>query len=310
MTPSYIALHERGELAERAEKARVILEDCTLCPRQCRVNRFEGEEGHCLVGAEAEVASAGPHFGEEDPLVGSNGSGTIFMSSCNLRCTFCQNYDISQQERGQRVSARQLGQLMVDLQLRGCHNINFVTPTHQLPAILEGLIHAVEAGLSVPLVYNSSGYDSVESLELLDGIFDIYMPDLKTLSSEVAERYMNAPNYPDAVKAALREMHRQVGDLVLDSRGIAMRGILLRHLVMPAGKATTREAMTFLRDEISPDTYVNVMAQYRPAGRSSDFTEIDRPITGNEYQKALDIAAEVGMQRLDERRPKFFIRWG
>jgi putative pyruvate formate lyase activating enzyme len=310
MTPSYIALHERGELAERAAKARAILEECTLCPRQCRVNRIEGEEGHCLVGAQAEVASAGSHFGEEDPLVGSNGSGTIFMSSCNLRCAFCQNYDISQQERGQRISARQFGRLMTDLQIRGCHNINFVTPTHQVPAILGGLIHAVEAGLSVPLVYNSSGYDCVESLKLLDGIFDIYMPDLKTLSGDVAERYLRAPDYPRVVKAALREMHRQVGDLVLDRSGIATRGILLRHLVMPEDKATTREALTFLRDEISPDTYVNVMAQYRPAGRSADFPEIDRPITGNEYRKALDIAAEVGMQRLDERRPKFFVRWG
>jgi len=294
---------------ERAEKARAILEECTLCPRQCRINRLENEEGYCLVGAEAEVASAGPHFGEEDPLVGRNGSGTIFMSSCNLRCSFCQNFDISQQHRGRSISPEALANLMIDLQVRGCHNINFVTPTHQVPAILQGLTHAIEAGLSVPLVYNSSGYDSVETLKLLDGIFDIYMPDLKTLSSEAAERYMNAPDYPDAVKAALREMHRQVGDLVMNSRGIAMRGILLRHLVMPEGKATTREAMTFLHDDISPGTYVNIMAQYRPAGESSKFPEIDRAITGNEYQEALAIAAEVGMERLDERRPKFFYRW-
>jgi putative pyruvate formate lyase activating enzyme len=309
MTPCYIAVHERGELAGRAEKARAILEECTLCPRQCRVNRFEGEAGYCLVGAEAEVASAGPHYGEEDPLVGSNGSGTIFMSSCNLRCSFCQNFDISQQSRGQTINPQAMGALMIDLQIRGCHNVNFVTPTHQVPAILEGLIHAIDAGLSVPLVYNCSGYDSVETLELLDGIFDIYMPDLKTLSSEVAERYMNAPDYPDAVKAALREMHRQVGDLEMNSRGVAMRGILLRHLVMPEGKATTREAMEFLHDEISPKTYVNIMAQYRPAGRSANFPEIDRAITGNEYQEALAIAADVGMDRLDQRRPKFFFRW-
>jgi putative pyruvate formate lyase activating enzyme len=301
-----MALHERGELVGRAEKARALLAECTLCPRKCRVNRLEGEEGYCLVGAEAEVASVGPHFGEEAPLVGSNGSGTIFLSSCNLRCCFCQNFDISQQQRGRTLTPRALGKLMVDLQVSGCHNINFVTPTHQLPAILEGLIQAVDGGLSVPLVYNSSGYDSVDSLKLLDGIFDIYMPDLKTLSSEVAEKYMNAPDYPEAVKAALKEMHRQVGDLALNSRGIAMRGILLRHLVMPEGKATTREAMTFLRDEISPNTYVNIMAQYRPAGESSNFPEIDRAITGSEYQEALAIAAEVGMARLDERRPKFF----
>ncbi len=309
MTPSYIALHDRGELAERAEKARAVLEECTLCPRQCRVNRLEGEEGYCLVGAEAEVASVGPHFGEEDPLVGSNGSGTIFMTSCNLRCAFCQNFDISQQSRGQKITPEALGAVMIDLQVRGCHNINFVTPTHQVPAILEGLIHAVEAGLSVPLVYNSSGYDSVDTLKLLDGVIDIYMPDLKTLGSEVAERYMNAPDYPEAVKAALVEMHRQVGDLVMNSRGIATRGILLRHLVMPEGKATTREAMTFLRDEISPNTYVNIMAQYRPAGESASFPEIDRAITGNEYDQALRIAAEVGINRLDERRPKFLLRW-
>jgi putative pyruvate formate lyase activating enzyme len=308
MTPAYIALHERGELTDRAEKARAMLEECTLCPRQCGVNRLVGEQGYCLVGPEAEVASVAPHFGEEDPLVGSNGSGTIFLSSCNLRCAFCQNFDISQQHRGRTLTPAALGKLMIDLQVSGCHNINFVTPTHQLPAILEGLLHAVDAGLSVPLVYNSSGYDSVETLKLLEGIFDIYMPDLKTLSSEVAEKYMNAPDYPQAVKAALKEMHRQVGDLVLNSRGIAMRGMLLRHLVMPEGKATTREVLTFLHDEISADAYVNIMAQYRPAGESSNFPEIDRAITGTEYQEALAIAAEVGMERLDERRPKFLYR--
>jgi putative pyruvate formate lyase activating enzyme len=309
MTPSYLDLHERGELAERAAAARVILDECTLCPRRCAVNRLEDEEGHCLVGFRAEVASAGPHYGEEAPLVGSGGSGTIFLASCNLRCVFCQNYDISQQMRGEIISAEALGRLMVGLQVQGCHNINFVTPTHQVPAILEGLLHAVKMGLSVPLVYNTSGYDSVETLRMLDGIFDIYMPDLKTLDSEAAARYMQAPDYPEVVKAALREMHRQVGDLQINQRGIATRGILLRHLVMPGGLASTREALTFLRDEISPRTYVNIMAQWRPAGETASFPEIDRAISASEYEQALAIAAQLGMQRLDERRPKFLFKW-
>jgi putative pyruvate formate lyase activating enzyme len=309
MTPSYVELHERGELAERAAAARAILDECALCPRRCAVNRLEDEEGHCLVGPSAEVASAGPHYGEEAPLVGSGGSGTIFLASCNLRCVFCQNYDISQQMRGEIISAEALGRLMVGLQVQGCHNINFVTPTHQVAAILEGLLHAVEMGLSVPLVYNTSGYDSVETLKLLDGVFDIYMPDLKTLDSAVAARFMQAPDYPEVVKNALREMHRQVGELQINQRGVATRGVLLRHLVMPGGLASTREALTFLRDEISPRTYVNIMAQWRPAGETARHPEIDRPISAGEYEQALEIAAELGMERLDERRPKFLFRW-
>jgi len=306
MEPSYISLHERGELRLRADQAREILGECTLCPRECRVNRLEDEAGHCVVGAEAEVASAGPHFGEEAPLVGRGGSGTIFLSSCNLRCVFCQNHDISQRTRGEILSPRALGRIMASLQVQGCHNINFVTPTHQVPAILAGLVHAVEAGLSMPLVYNSSGYDSVRTLRLLDGIFDIYMPDLKTLDRESAERYMGAPDYPRRGRDALREMHRQVGDLRIDSRGLAVRGLLLRHLVMPGGRATTREALTFLHDEISPTTYLNVMAQWRPAGESGRFPEIDRAITAAEYEEALRIAEEVGMTRLDKRKPRWF----
>ncbi|MBN1947098.1 MAG: radical SAM protein [Bradymonadales bacterium] len=309
MEPCYLALHARGELGERADRARSLLAGCTLCPRRCGVDRLAGERGVCLVGPEAEIASAGPHFGEESPLVGRCGSGTIFFSSCNLRCVFCQNYDISQEMRGQTVSAESLGRVMLGLQEQGCHNINFVTPSHQVPAILAGLVEAVDMGLRVPLVYNTSGYDSVETLQLLDGVFDIYMPDLKTLSHEAAERYCRAKDYPEVVKAALKEMHRQVGDLELDEDGIALRGILLRHLVMPGGVATTREALRFVHDEISPDTYVNIMAQYHPEGEAPRFEEIDRPISTREYQEALTMAAEVGMHRLDERRPRFFIRW-
>ena len=299
MKPSYIELHERGELTTRAEQARAVLAACTLCPRRCGIDRSAGEEGHCLVGPHAEVASAGPHFGEEAPLVGRGGSGTVFLSSCNLRCVFCQNHDISQEMRGQPLGPEALGRLMAGLQIQGCHNINFVTPTHQVPAILEGLVRAVEAGLSVPLVYNSSGYESVETLRLLEGVFDIYMPDLKTLDSETAQRYMNAPDYPEVVKAAIREMHRQVGDLVPDSRGIAVRGLLVRHLGQARGVRDDRRGR---RLPARRDLAVDLPEHHEPvAARRPDpsFPEIDRAITGAEFEDALRIAAETGMQRLD-----------
>jgi putative pyruvate formate lyase activating enzyme len=308
MTPCYLEAHAQGVLRERIERAEAALRACALGPRACGVARAAGEQGHCLVGAAAEIASAGPHHGEEAPLVGRGGSGTIFLASCNLRCVFCQNYDISQQERGQLVSARVLGELMVRLQEHGCHNINFVTPSHQVPAILAALPFAIERGLTVPLVYNTSGYDSLATLALSDGIFDIYLPDLKTLDEACARRYLRAADYPEVVKAALREMHRQVGNLVLDADGIATRGILLRHLVMPAGLAATRAALCFVRDELSPDTYMNIMAQYHPAGETAQHPAIDRPVTRAEHQHALDLAAEVGVTRLDERRPKL-LRW-
>ena len=308
MPPSYLETYRTGELAKRAQRALDILRDCTLCPRACKVDRVVGEEGTCLVGPAAEVASFGPHFGEESPLVGRGGSGTIFLSSCNLRCVFCQNYDISQEMRGRILSADELAGTMLGLQRAGCHNINFVTPTHQVPAILAGLVVAIEGGLEVPLVYNSSGYDSVKTLKLLEDVFDIYMPDLKTLDERTAEVHLRAPDYPKVVRAALREMHRQVGDLEIDHLGLATRGIVLRHLVMPNGLAATREALTFLHDEISPNTYLNIMAQWHPAGETVDYPEIDRRVTSDEYQRALDIAADVGMNRLDQRRAKFFVR--
>lgn len=303
MAASYLE-RSRAELRERAAHARHALEDCQLCPRRCRVDRLAGELGTCEVGAEAMIASAGPHFGEEDPLVGRSGSGTIFFGSCNLRCLFCQNYDISQQRRGKRVDAKALARIMVELERTGCHNVNLVTPSHQVAAILAALPLAVAAGLTVPIVYNTSGYDAVETLELLDGVVDIYMPDLKTLDPECARRYLRAEDYPDAARAALREMHRQVGDLELDEEGIAVRGILLRHLVMPDGLATTEQALTFVRDELSPNTYVNIMAQWRPAGETASHPAVDRPIRSDEYREALAIAERVGIHRLDERRPK------
>ncbi len=299
MTPLYVQTHRRGELRERIERARAMLRCCRLCPRACEVDRLAGEQGTCLLGADAAVASAGPHYGEESPLVGWGGSGTIFLASCNLRCVFCQNFDISQQSVGRTVSPERLGRMMLALQERGCHNVNLVTPSHQVPAILAGLGCAIDGGLRIPLVYNSSGYDAVEALELLEAVVDIYMPDLKTLDRHCAQSYLRAPDYPEAARAALREMHRQVGDLQLDERGVATRGVLLRHLVMPQGLASTRQVLTFVRDELSPRTYVNIMAQWHPAGETHRHPSIDRRLRAAELREALAVAAELGLDRLD-----------
>jgi putative pyruvate formate lyase activating enzyme len=247
------------------------------------------------------VSSFSPHFGEEEPLVGRGGSGTIFLTSCNLRCVFCQNYDISHRMEGEEVEAKDLAAMMLRLQALGCHNINFVTPTHQVPQILEALALAAGQGLRLPLVYNCGGYEAVATLRLLDGIVDIYMPDFKFADSEAAATYADAPDYPDVARAAIREMHRQVGDLVLDEHGIAQRGLLVRHLVMPNGLAGTRKVMRFLAQEISRNTYVNVMAQYRPCGLAHRHPAIARGITATEYREAVEAALEEGIHRLDER---------
>lgn len=300
---AYIRALQDGSLSERVETAREMLRDCNVCPRDCRVNRLEGETGFCGIGEKAMVASAHPHYGEEAPLVGSGGSGTIFFTSCNLKCIFCQNFEISQLMEGQEVDRSGLANLMLDLQKIGCHNVNFVTPSHVVPQILDALHLAAEKGLKVPLVYNTGGYDSVETLRLLDGVVDIYMPDLKFMDSEVSKLLMNAPDYPDVVKAGIREMHRQVGDLELKERGVATRGLLVRHLVMPADLAGTREAMRFLAQEVSPNTYVNVMSQYRPCGRAFEDERIARSVTRQEYEAALKAAEEEGITRLDDRVP-------
>lgn len=284
-------------LEDRARAAVARLEACNICPRCCGVNRLQDERGFCRTGRLARVASYTPHFGEEAPLVGRSGSGTIFFCGCNLACVFCQNYDISQQNLGRVVSAETLARMMLALQDSGCHNINFVTPTHVVPQILEALVPAREEGLHVPLVYNSSGYDSVQTLRLLEGVFDIYMPDAKYGSDEPALKYSNAPGYTGIMKAAIREMHRQVGDLALDEDGVAVRGLLVRHLVMPEGAAGTAEVVRFLSQEISPNTYLNVMAQYRPEYNASRFPELDRPITGREYADALRLAARARLTR-------------
>ncbi|MEW6382076.1 MAG: radical SAM protein [bacterium] len=300
-TASYIKTYTSGELHRRIEKAERILAKCRLCPRNCTVNRMNGERGVCRVGRLPVVSSFSPHFGEEAPLVGQHGSGTIFLTSCNLSCIFCQNWDISHLREGKEISIEAFAQIMVHLQGMGCHNINFVTPTHFVTQILEALPRAIEMGLSVPLVYNTGGYDSVETLKLLDGVFDIYMPDFKYWDEEVAQRLSKAPGYPEAARAAIREMHRQVGNLVVDARGLAQRGLLVRHLVLPEGLSGTRDIMRFLAQEISPDTYVNIMDQYYPCGEAGDYPPLNRRLTRMEYRQALNEARAEGIHRFDSR---------
>jgi putative pyruvate formate lyase activating enzyme len=304
MEPSYLRLHQSGELDERIRQARALLEDCTVCPRQCRVDRTAGELGFCGTGRLARVASFNLHFGEEEPLVGSGGSGTIFFAQCNLACEFCQNWDISHEgQDATEVAPNQLAYIMLELKRQGAHNINFVTPSHVVPQILEALPEAIQGGLDLPLVYNSGGYDSLETLALMDGVVDIYMPDAKFAHKEYAERFCKASDYPERAMDALAEMHRQVGDLVLDENGVAMRGLLIRHLLMPGGLAGTEEWMAFLAG-LSPKTYVNIMDQYRPCGRACNYPELSRSITPQEYEDAKHTAFEAGITRLDNRESR------
>ncbi len=301
--PAYLALHRSGELQRRAEQAVAGLRECRVCPRQCGADRLADKTAVCKTGRYALVSSYFPHFGEEDCLRGWGGSGTIFFARCNLRCVFCQNADISQRESGVPATPERLAVMMLELQACGCHNINFVTPEHVVPQMLEALVIAAENGLKLPIVYNTSAYDSLESLRLLDGVVDIYMPDFKIWGSKFSQAYLLAKDYPQAAKAAIAEMHRQVGVLKLDERGIAKRGVLVRHLVMPGRVAGTRQIMRFLAG-LSPDTYVNVMAQYRPAHKVSatHYAEINRRITPQEYEQAVRAAHDAGLWRLDERQ--------
>jgi putative pyruvate formate lyase activating enzyme len=301
--PAYLALYRSGELQRRAATGLERLENCLVCPRDCGVDRMANKTAACKTGRYARVSSYFPHFGEEDCLRGWNGSGTIFFSMCNLRCVFCQNYDISQAGEGSETRPERLAEMMLELQARGCHNINFVTPEHVVPQILEALPIAVEGGLRLPLVYNTSAYDSMDSMNLMDGIVDIYMPDFKFWDERLSLRYLLAKDYPQAAARAIKEMHRQVGALKFDERGVAKRGVLLRHLVMPDDIAGTGEIMRYLAQEVSPDTFVNLMDQYRPAGRvnSGKFREINRRVSGREVQVALDQAREAGLWRFDER---------
>ena len=303
--PAYLGL-SLGELRRRAEEAIAGLTSCVACPRNCRVNRLQGKTAVCKTGRYARVASHVPHFGEEDCLRGWSGSGTIFFSWCNLRCVFCQNFDISQEGMGAETHPERLAGMMLELEARGCHNINFVTPEHVVPELLEALPIAIEGGLRLPLVYNTGAYDGIESLRSLDGIVDIYMPDFKFWDRQLSLKYLRAKDYPEVARAAIREMHRQVGDLVIGEDGLARRGLLVRHLVMPGGIAGSREIMRFLAREISKETYVNVMDQYSPAGRVSRerFFELNRRITRAEWDDAVRAALEAGLHRLDQpRRP-------
>ncbi|RJP68204.1 MAG: radical SAM protein [Candidatus Abyssobacteria bacterium SURF_17] len=285
------------QLAERADRALARLESCDLCPRNCGVNRLEDELGFCRTGRNALLSSYGPHFGEEAPLVGAHGSGTIFFAGCNLGCIFCQNYDISHLLHGAPVTAEELVDVMLELQRKGCHNINFVSPSHVAAQMLEALAIAHERGLRAPLVYNCGGYDSLETLKLLDGVIDIYMPDAKYADEKIAMEFSRAPNYPEIMKAALKEMHRQVGDLEVDERGVAVRGMLIRHLVLPNGLAGTQEIVQFIARELSVNSYVNVMAQYHPVYMAYEHRSLNRRITRTEYLEALDMASASGLHR-------------
>lgn len=304
----YQELHAKGDLRARAEQARESLKDCHLCPRGCGVDRLAGEMGKCRTGSQALVSSYAPHFGEEAPLVGRQGSGTIFFTNCNLNCIFCQNYSISQLGEGEPVSRESLAAMMLWLQARGCHNINLVTPTHVVPFILEALEIACGKGLTVPLVYNCGGYESVATLKLLEGIVDIYMPDMKYSDEKVARELSGIQGYPEASRAAVKEMHRQVGDIQLDDEGIATRGLLVRHLVLPQGLAGTEGVVRFLAEEISTGTYLNVMAQYHPCYRAYGNPALAHPLSRDEYLEAARLARKCGLHRLDSPESRLLVR--
>ncbi|WP_374088330.1 radical SAM protein [Methylomicrobium lacus] len=296
---AYLTLLESGELEQRARIARQHLQDCDLCARYCRVDRLRTVQGAvCRIGARAVVYSYGSHHGEEDVLRGWNGSGTIFFSGCNLRCEFCQNWEISQKRAGREATAEEIAAMMLDLQVQGCHNINFVSPSHVVAQILEATLIAARHGLRRPLVYNTGGYDSPEALALLDGIIDIYMPDMKYGDSALAHRYSHVRDYWEVNHVAVKEMHRQVGDLQWDENGLAYRGLLVRHLVLPNGLAGTEKVLEFIAREISTNTYLNLMDQYYPCYRAGGIPELSRPVNAAEYQEALAIARRLGLNRL------------
>lgn len=298
--PAYLRLERSGELTERARELWSIYRGCHLCPRQCGVNRLKGEKGVCSSTSRAKVYSTHPHYGEEKPLVGRRGSGTIFFSNCNLLCVFCQNWEINHRGDGSYVSDDTIGRLMFDLQDLGCHNINFVTPTHCVPNIIQGLRAAIRRGLRVPLVYNCGGYEPVKILKLLDGIIDIYLPDFKYQDGAMSEKYSTgASDYPEVAAAAIEEMHRQVGELVVDEDGIALRGLMIRHLVLPHNIAGTDKFVQFVAKKLTRSTYVNIMAQYRPEHQAHKYPELSRRLTRDEYQQAIQWAREAGLTCLD-----------
>ncbi len=301
--PGYVELWRSGALSGRVAEALAGLASCTVCPRACRVDRLADARKLCHTGRRARVSAAFAHFGEEACLRGTHGSGTIFFSWCNLRCVFCQNWETSQVGLGDEVDARTLAQLMLVLQARGCHNINLVTPEHVVPQLLEALLHAIAGGLRLPIVYNTSGYDAHDSLRLLDGIVDVYMPDFKVWYASTAASWLGAKDYPEVARTAITEMHRQVGDLRLDARGLAVRGLLVRHLVMPEGLQETRAIVRWLADTLGTDTFLNVMGQYHPDGRvlreANRWPSLRRLVTPAEYRDAVAAARAAGLHRLD-----------
>lgn len=307
--PAYIDLLENGALAERAQKAYQLLQRCRLCPRYCGTDRRVTVKGAvCRTGVHAVVHSYGPHHGEENPLRGWNGSGTLFFSGCNLRCVYCQNWEISQKRVGREIDTGELAGMMLELQSEGCHNINLVSPSHVVAQVIAAVSIAARQGLHLPIVYNTGGYDSPEALALLDGIIDIYMPDMKYGNSIVAREYSRVRDYVEVSQQAVREMHRQVGDLVLDHWGLARRGLLVRHLVLPGDLAGTNEVLSFIAREISENTYLNLLDQYRPCYRADAHPPLDRSVSRKQYQRALKLAADFGLSRLDQRCQRG--RWG
>ncbi len=305
--PAYLSQMRSGQLEERVRLAYRHLEDCDLCPRYCHVNRRQTIRGAvCRTGERAVVHSFGPHHGEEDVLRGWRGSGTIFFSWCNLRCVFCQNWEISQKGIGRAADPEEISAMMLDLQDQGCHNINFVSPSHVVAQILNAVLIAAKKNLVLPLVYNTGGYDSPEALALLDGVIDIYMPDMKYGDSEIARRYSKVPNYAEVNRKAVKEMHRQVGDLVVDKNGVAQRGLLIRHLVLPEDLAGTDRVLGFIAREISQNTYINILDQYRPCYRADEYPPLSRPIKAEEHRVALRLAIKYGLHPLDQRRRHLF----
>ena len=302
--PAYLKLLQNGLLEKRAELAHEHLKDCDLCARYCHVNRMipkkTGKKPFCNTWENAVVDSYGPHFGEERPLRGYNGSGTIFFSWCNLRCVYCQNWTISQLGEGVETRPEALADVMLSLQAEGCHNINLVSPSHVVAQSIRAIYIAAKKGLEIPIVYNTGGYDSPEALALLDGIIDIYMPDMKYSDEGCGRKYSKALNYPEVNMAAVKEMHRQTGDLVLDENGIALRGLLVRHLILPGGLSGTERILSFISREISKNTYLNIMDQYRPCFKAGKYPEIDKSITREEFSQAIQMAKEYGLKRLDK----------
>ena len=296
--PAYLGLLQSGELRERVQQGQEMLSKCISCGWVCKVDRRYAAKGVCRTNGRARVYSYGPHLGEEDPLRGWIGSGTIFFSRCNLKCQYCQNYDISQSERGEEVELERLAEIMLELQASGCHNINFVSPTHVVPQIIAGVAIAAQAGLHIPLVYNTGGYDSIEVLKLLDGLIDIYMPDMKYANPQTALKYSKIPHYPETNQAAVLEMHRQVGDLRLDENGLARRGLIVRHLVLPKGLAGTAKLVDFIAKQVSVETYFNLMDQYQPAYLAKQYPRINRLITQEEFQQARQETLQAGLHRL------------